>query len=843
MNTKLKLDLKIEMMIISIVAFLTALIGVSFAWLRSNLSANYSSDLLVGSAGLTLSYHGTSSVTNMDIAPGEKFEKTFEVENSGTSAATYNILWKDVINNLTDKNYFMYTIENVDTGEQLILPKYLPTNSTHIAYNVPIDGEETQSYKLTIYYIDDPKYNQLQNANLEFKGDITIDVTTTERDNTEVLSIFVNGVHSDYLPTLSSYTIDTSRTFCTDGSSIAIVNNDIEISNQTDTTTCDLYLVSSSASPITHDPYNLLVLDLDGGTSNSVPANGYRYSGDIVELGIPEKSGYAFLGWTVSGDGASITENTKVTMGNTYTYVKATFVRGYWNKIVGTCTANATTYSSKGSKICTQNISGYTKVEKTCGVSSYSKTTSVCGITAITKKTYVCGNSSNKYSYPSSPTSSTSVSPSNCTVSNPPCNSATDYNNGNTKVTCTTPKTYNWTSSTTSASDTCTVSGSCSSSTFGNSYVTACSAVAYNFGDATTSTVASCTPNNISCDSTTVGSVHRTCIPNYTYELGEYIEWTGDIQACRVSEFTCSENTVGKEYTVDCNSSGSGYGYVASVQQTGSCLVDQSHNACSSSTTGQTYVSACELIEVPEIVRAGTDSDTGLPKVTIGTEEFLDLTNAVNYSSFKTFLEKINYDANKSILLAKYNLYVGQNCTSSSSCTPISTSDNRYGLQSVDAKGYVSSSSMVAVVPFSGSSNSYGYWDPSNSGINSTYGTYTNNANNIYDADRVTAPNYSVAFNNNAGNANYSIAYYVEEYVNRLGIEGEGRLLTYTEANAMTQVQRTNGAQYWLGSAYGNDGVWRVVTSGALISSIFFYDTYDYGVRPVIIVSTSDIGA
>ena len=76
------------------------------------------------------------------------------------------------------------------------------------------------------------------------------------------------------------------------------------------------------------------------------------------------------------------------------------------------------------------------------------------------------------------------------------------------------------------------------------------------------------------------------------------------------------------------------------------------------------------------IRRMGTDSTTGLPVVKIGnTEEFYDITNAIDYSSLdSTFLTKINYDASKSILLAKYNLYVGQNCTSSNSCTPISTS-------------------------------------------------------------------------------------------------------------------------------------------------------------------------
>ena len=839
MNTKLKLDLKIEMMIISVVAFLTAIIGVSFAWLRSNLSSS-SSNLFVGSAGLTLSYHGTSSITNLDMAPGEKFEKTFEVENSGDSPATYNLLWKDVTNTLTDKNYFMYTIENVDTGEQLFLPKYLPTNSTHIIYNVPIAASETHSYKLTIYYVNDPKYNQLQNSNLEFKGDIRIDVTEGERDNSEVLSIFVNGTHSDYLPTLSSYTIDTSRTFCTDGSSIAIVNNDINISNQTNTTTCEFYLVSSAASQITHDPYNLLVLDLDGGTSNSVPANGYRYAGDIVELGIPEKSGYAFLGWEISGSGSSIVENTKVKMGDTYTYVKANWVKGHWNKVVQTCSSGAPTSYTKKYKTCEQSINDYTKVEKTCGVSSWNKTTSVCGITAITKKTYVCGNNSNKYSYPSSPTTTSSVSPSNCTVSNPPCNSATDYNNGNTKVTCTDPKTYNWTSPTTSTSETCTVSGSCSSSTFGNSYVTACAVAAYNFGDATTSTVASCTPNNIACSSSTNSQINRTCAPNYSYSLSSETTVTAD--ACYPSEFTCSENTVGDEYVTECTSSGSGYGFVASTVETGYCLVDESHDACSSSTTGQTYVSACELIEIP--IPQYIDGTSNPREVRIGSEEFYVLNDILDYSSLVSTNGNIyNYASDKSILLAKYNLYVGQNCTSSSSCTPIITSATGYGLQSADAKGYTGSYPEVAVVPFSGSSTTNGYWyDSANSTIYSKYGTYTNYANNIYDRAYNTVADYSVAFYDNGGNANYSIAYYVEEYVNRLGIEGTGRLLTYPEANAMTQVQRANGAYYWLGSANNNDSV-RVVLVGGGWGSIYFRSTINNGVRPVIVVSTSDIGA
>ena len=258
------------------------------------------------------------------------------------------------------------------------------------------------------------------------------------------------------------------------------------------------------------------------------------------------------------------------------------------------------------------------------------------------------------------------------------------------------------------------------------------------------------------------------------------------------------------------------------------------------------FYGTLNIAEATEIRRNGTDSTTGLPVVKIGTtEEFYDITNAIDYSSLdSTFLTKINYDASKSILLAKYSLYVGQTCTSSSSCTPISTSASGYGLQSADAKGYVDSSTpRVGVVPFSGSSDSNGYWyDSANSKLYSKYGT-SNNASNIYDTNYITAPNYSVAFKNDLGNANYSIAYYVEEYINRLGIEASGRLLTYTEANAMTTAQRTNGACYWLGSAGNNLGVHYVSSSGDLNYIYSFYFTNVDGVRPVIVVNTSDISS
>ena len=146
------------------------------------------------------------------------------------------------------------------------------------------------------------------------------------------------------------------------------------------------------------------------------------------------------------------------------------------------------------------------------------------------------------------------------------------------------------------------------------------------------------------------------------------------------------------------------------------------------------YFNGTLNIEEYVLKRSGTDATKGLPVVRIGSEEFYDITNAIDYSSLISTNGNIyNYASDKSILLAKYNLYVGRNCTSSSStsCTPISTTTSGYGLQSADAKGYTGTYPSVAVVPFSGSSTTNGYWyDSANSTIYSKYGT-------SYDASNI----------------------------------------------------------------------------------------------------------
>ena len=237
----------------------------------------------------------------------------------------------------------------------------------------------------------------------------------------------------------------------------------------------------------------------------------------------------------------------------------------------------------------------------------------------------------------------------------------------------------------------------------------------------------------------------------------------------------------------------------------------------------------------------GTEPLTGVRMVKLGSEEFYAISDELNYTSLINTNGNIyNYDSSKTVLFAKYNLYVGRIIDNN---YVIQQSDPGYGLQSAEATADYSASITIGAAPFAGSSSTNGYWI-SGSNLKSQYGANYEKSN-IYDANYVTAPNYSVAFNNNAGNANYSVAYYVEEYVNRLGINGVGRLLTYSEVMNGVATNILGGSSYWIGSAGPqlSDYVMAIqyTDSNLSLTQAPFDNKTHCGVRPVIVVNTSDI--
>ena len=203
----------------------------------------------------------------------------------------------------------------------------------------------------------------------------------------------------------------------------------------------------------------------------------------------------------------------------------------------------------------------------------------------------------------------------------------------------------------------------------------------------------------------------------------------------------------------------------------------------------------------------------------------------------------LHYDGNDIVMLAKYNLKLGDIYDNRWNKIGEHTSnDSGYGLQSSEAKGFVNGASVWdGTVIFS----PINYWYDG-SGLDPKYGT-------SYPAD-IYDP---ISYNGAPGESNYSIVYYVDAYKDVLSSYGaiikDSRLLTYSEAtdssigcdgDVFVRKCPTDGfitnTSFWLGSAYDDNYIWFVYNDGT-----FQYSNteciYSFGVRPVIVISKSTI--
>ena len=173
--------------------------------------------------------------------------------------------------------------------------------------------------------------------------------------------------------------------------------------------------------------------------------------------------------------------------------------------------------------------------------------------------------------------------------------------------------------------------------------------------------------------------------------------------------------------------------------------------------------------------------------------------------------------------IAEYNLYVGDIYDSSWNKTgDIATSDAKYGKQDSTARGSVDGGGGIGVTAFS--------------------------------SDSVKGTNYSSYSGSIVGN-------YVEEYVQYLSDEYDatvsGSLITYAELTGIFSCSTSsykcpttsNGVDtswiytttYWTGSPSHTEGVAVVHSNGGFYSSCYYGSALNYGVRPVITISASDI--
>ena len=194
--------------------------------------------------------------------------------------------------------------------------------------------------------------------------------------------------------------------------------------------------------------------------------------------------------------------------------------------------------------------------------------------------------------------------------------------------------------------------------------------------------------------------------------------------------------------------------------------------------------------------------------IKVGTEEFY----------------VVSSDEDTTVLLAHYNLNVGDNKNSSVI----------EGIQNETIKGWLKSGTKYGNVVFALT----GYWE-GKVGLTDEY---------LYQGEySYTTLNWPYVYDSNSNLYAYIENYKIILENNRLDVQ-KGRLLTYQEAIKLgcpTSIGVCTGnswvyeTSYWLGNSRTASYVWRISSDNNFSNSVM--NSADFGVRPVIEISTADL--
>ena len=196
--------------IFSIIASILGVIGFTYSYFSLEVEGN-SKDIVLATGDLKLKYTDTSVLNLENALPGDSVNKILIVENIGTEDTSYNIVWKDLINQINYfdlhldmkcKSYKNYGKSNQEEyGECKSFYKAVPYTETKInkdiKRDIKIEVGVTQVYELTITFLN-RVYSQDENLNKSFSGRIELEeyVDDSVYCYSESESTYINGQYT-----------------------------------------------------------------------------------------------------------------------------------------------------------------------------------------------------------------------------------------------------------------------------------------------------------------------------------------------------------------------------------------------------------------------------------------------------------------------------------------------------------------------------------------------------------------------------------------------------------------------------------------------------------------------
>ena len=187
--------------LILIISVLILLIGVSFAYFSLEITGNDTAKYnTITTGALKLTFTDTNALTLTDALPGDSATKTISVKNTGTIDTSYNIVWKEFTNTITNDELVIEATckrlnsSNTEEGTcESISQKVVSSNKLKL--NIPIEAGITHEYTLKLTFIDTGS-TQNYNKNKSFNGKIGLEeyvLTQFEKDNWSTIAANVKS--------------------------------------------------------------------------------------------------------------------------------------------------------------------------------------------------------------------------------------------------------------------------------------------------------------------------------------------------------------------------------------------------------------------------------------------------------------------------------------------------------------------------------------------------------------------------------------------------------------------------------------------------------------------------
>ena len=174
-NEKLKMLLGIG------IAFLfLATIGFTYAWFSSAIIQNDVKNQVVTTGTLSLRYVDGPEIKMENIRPGQTITKTVYVANTGTLDVSYNLVWQELVNEISNDEMVLESICTRMNGETEVVDgscdgiESSPIGDNIIKKNVSIEPNIVHKYDITITF-KELNANQNYNQNKKFNGVIGIE--------------------------------------------------------------------------------------------------------------------------------------------------------------------------------------------------------------------------------------------------------------------------------------------------------------------------------------------------------------------------------------------------------------------------------------------------------------------------------------------------------------------------------------------------------------------------------------------------------------------------------------------------------------------------------------------